>query len=560
MWLSTSRLSSHLWLSPQRRNRFAFWFRREAAMGSFLDERCHGRKSKWLATLCDHPSWHAPFWCSFHPSTLCSQWCSDSWALGKKAYLCCSAATHQQRDWDHRFPMPVHLTSKPAPHHSEERAWRTWRLRWSWIGAPCGWRGCGAYGAWWGWVEMYIDWARTLKPDFDLDQGQVAMSTKRASLASWMRLVLKEIDYCCTLTHRSLSKSSLLGLLAFIEVIIAGFACFHQVLHCLTHSCAYRILMQPSCIWPAAILHCVPCLLRPHGAKVQPLSWAQERQGSHGHQTTRSIENKVMATSSMCEGKAECACSGVRQCIGNARFHSSSRHQPSALRIVQILIKDKILPDWSGKVCPKCNQGKLSLLKVNCGETVPMYRCCSKACQQRVHPHYLHPLFQACRGPEALSLQTQAALLLLLLLRVSQAAIHVALGVNHEVVENMQRRLEQIRHDHVIKKEKEIVLGESSTWAEGDEDRADETHHALWEQRSGLVQPGKPETLILSPLIPENTFTQLVPYNDIICLICSTVLNGWLWNHLTKIIVLTEFVFHAVCTDDTHKNGRLSGG
>ena len=34
---------------------------------------------------------------------------------------------------------------------------------------------------------------------------------------------------------------------------------------------------------------------------------------------------------------------------------------------------------------------------------------------------------------------------------------------------------------------------------------------------------------------------------------------------LTKTIVLTEFVFHlknlsAVCTDDTHKNGRLFGG
>ena len=154
----------------------------------------------------------------------------------------------------------------------------------------------------------------------------------------------------------------------------------------------------------------------------------------------------------------------------------------------------------------------------------------------------------------------QLYILLLLLLRVSQAAIHVDLGVNHEVIENMQRWLEQIRHDHVIKQEKEIVLGKSSTWAEGDEDRADETHHALWEQRSGLVQRGKPETLILSPLILKNTFSQLVPYNGIICLICSTVLNGWLWNHLTKIIVLTEFVFHAVCTDDTHKNGRLSGG
>ena len=219
-------------------------------------------------------------------------------------------------------------------------------------------------------------------------------------------------------------------------------------------------------------------------------------------------------------GKRSVPARGVRQEQMHWQRTVPELLQASALRIVQILIKDKILPDWSGKVCPKCNQGKLSPLKVHCGETVPKYRCCSKACQQRVHPHYLHPLFQACRGPEALSLQTQAALLLLLLLRVSQAAIHVALGVNHKVIENMQRRLEQIRHDHVIKKEKEIVLGKSSTDVEGDEatfdkrdvsadadwqDRADETHHVLWEQWSGLVQQGKPETLILSPLNPALT-------------------------------------------------------
>ena len=88
-----------------------------------------------------------------------------------------------------------------------------------------------------------------------------------------------------------------------------------------------------------------------------------------------------------------------------------------------------------------------------------------------MHPQYLHPLFQAGHGPEALSLQFQAALLLLLLLRVSLASIHLILGVNHKVIETMQRRLEEIRKKHVLQKEKDIVFGASMKWAdvEGDE-------------------------------------------------------------------------------------------
>ena len=189
----------------------------------------------------------------------------------------------------------------------------------------------------------------------------------------------------------------------------------------------------------------------------------------------------------------------------------------SDYKIVKMLIEDKILSDWSNTCCPKCNKGTLSPLKVHSNESKPKYRCGRKECHQRVHPQYLHPLFQAGRGPEALSLQVQASLLLLLLLRVSLVSIHLILGVNHKVLETMPRRLEEICRKHVLQKEKDIVFGASMKWAdvEGDEATFDKKDISvdpswteeiqddcclLWEQWSGLVQRGKPHTLVLSPL------------------------------------------------------------
>ena len=177
----------------------------------------------------------------------------------------------------------------------------------------------------------------------------------------------------------------------------------------------------------------------------------------------------------------------------------------SDIDIVKMLIHDKILPDWSGKRCPKCNRGTLSTLQTHCNEAKPKYRCSSKACQQRIHPQYLHPLFHAGRGPEALSLQTQSALLLLVILRVPLASIHLILGVKHKVVEAMHKNLQLVRKKYVVQKEKGIKFGASGKWSdvEGDEatfDKRDVLSDAawkhevkadrsmLWEQWCGLVQ------------------------------------------------------------------------
>ena len=197
----------------------------------------------------------------------------------------------------------------------------------------------------------------------------------------------------------------------------------------------------------------------------------------------------------------------------------------SDIDIDKMLIHDKILPDWSGKRCPKCNCGTLSSLQTHCKESKPKYRCSPKATQQRVHPQYLHPLFHAGRGPEAVSLQIQAALLLLVILPVPQASIHLILGVNHKVLEAMQKNLHLVRKKFVLKKEKDIKIGTSAKWCdvEGDEatfDKRDVCCDAgwehevkayrslLWEQWCGLVQRGKPQTLVLARLNSTLTATR----------------------------------------------------
>ena len=219
----------------------------------------------------------------------------------------------------------------------------------------------------------------------------------------------------------------------------------------------------------------------------------------------------------------------------------------SDTKIVNMLIEDKLLPNWSGKCCPKCNKGALSSLKLHSNETKPKFRCSRKECQQRVHPHYLHPLFQAGRGPEALSLQMQAAVLFLLLLRVWLVSIHLLLGVNHKVAEKMQKNLEEIRKKHVLQKEKNIIFGASTKWAdvEGDEatfDKKDisadpilekkikDDRCLLWEQWSGLVQRGRPQTLVLSRLRPSLTVRQAPGPGPITKLDWAPLGKKWLEN------------------------------
>ena len=186
--------------------------------------------------------------------------------------------------------------------------------------------------------------------------------------------------------------------------------------------------------------------------------------------------------------------------------------------IVRLLIKDGMLPDWSGKQCPRCNKGKLSsLMKSPRGGL--KYRCSHKSCHIYMSAQHLHPWFTDGNGTGATSLQTQSAVLLLKLQNISNASVHQLMDVNHKVPEDVYNRLTYSRQEYVIEKQKNIQLGGKKTWVdvEGDEasfgkadmaridDNVDPSKPVMWEQWCGLIERGRPDTLILERLQPATT-------------------------------------------------------
>ena len=112
--------------------------------------------------------------------------------------------------------------------------------------------------------------------------------------------------------------------------------------------------------------------------------------------------------------------------------------------LVKKLIADKILPNLKGKTCPRCTAGKLSGLTQYRGSY--KHRCNNRACHVWINPHHLHPFFTEGTGNSTTRLQIQV--------------IHIALDVNHKAIEDLEKRLCELRLQHVEKNEKKIVFGE----------------------------------------------------------------------------------------------------
>ena len=157
--------------------------------------------------------------------------------------------------------------------------------------------------------------------------------------------------------------------------------------------------------------------------------------------------------------------------------------------IVAMLEEDGLLPKWRGKVCPHCWKGTLTSTTRN---NAPQYRCTANKCTKFVLPHHLHPLFNVSSGQSHKPLQLQAALLLLRLTGVKTTSA--------------------LRRLHVEKLR--IRFGGMRTWQDVEADEATFARQpqqgrgkkcVLWEQWSGLVQRGKPKTLVLNRLNPPMT-------------------------------------------------------
>ena len=135
-------------------------------------------------------------------------------------------------------------------------------------------------------------------------------------------------------------------------------------------------------------------------------------------------------------------------------------------------------------------------------------------------PQHLHPLFSTTRGPEGHSLGLQAGVLLLLLAGVAASAIHLVTQVNHKVVARLKRSLDLVRKGYVEHVQSSMSFGgRNNAWQDVEVDEAmfDKTLIPIekaecpgkiveWEQWVGLVQRGKPTSLILLRLSPKHLF------------------------------------------------------
>ena len=98
--------------------------------------------------------------------------------------------------------------------------------------------------------------------------------------------------------------------------------------------------------------------------------------------------------------------------------------QATDAQLIRLLREDRLLQDWTGKTCPRCEKGTFSKPQLMFGIGMPRHRCNCKGCRAYINPHHLHPIFVDERGTGATPLQTQSALLFLLLNGISHPAIH----------------------------------------------------------------------------------------------------------------------------------------
>ncbi|CAK9080872.1 Uncharacterized protein SCF082_LOCUS38535, partial [Durusdinium trenchii] len=161
--------------------------------------------------------------------------------------------------------------------------------------------------------------------------------------------------------------------------------------------------------------------------------------------------------------------------------------------LISMLRDDGLLRRWEGSVCLIASvELWASWLHIAARESTDATPRSSKSISTRTM--LIHSSSKA--------LATQSALLMLILNRVPNAAIHRLLHINHKSIEDFAKRLGQLREAWVVDTEKSICFGKDRQWAdiEADEatfDRQVVGQQAQWEQWCAVVQRGKSSTLVL---------------------------------------------------------------
>ena len=183
--------------------------------------------------------------------------------------------------------------------------------------------------------------------------------------------------------------------------------------------------------------------------------------------------------------------------------------------LLRLLRSDGLLQTWEGKSCPRCGEGSLGDLYFG-KEQVWLHRCRRKGCQVRVRPHYYHPIFFVGSGANNTSLSPQAAILCCAHSGVPVSSVPALLDIHPKPVEKIYANLEVAGFRYVQLMEKKIVFGADKKWSAVEADEADLGKEELikagngnrkvqWEQWGGLVERGRPHTLVLYRLTPKLT-------------------------------------------------------
>lgn len=180
-------------------------------------------------------------------------------------------------------------------------------------------------------------------------------------------------------------------------------------------------------------------------------------------------------------------------------------------RLVHLLQQDNILPKWHGKLCPTCGHGVLVPLQYRQDRDQWVHRCSAKKCQARIRVEDFHPIFYAGSGSSKTCLGLQAATLFCAVSGVPRHAAHLILDVDHKVVEKIYCNNEVARARYV--KSQEALISYGGGWKDLEADEVDlgkgilenptrSTHNVQWEQWAGILERGRPESLLGSTQPP----------------------------------------------------------
>ena len=193
-------------------------------------------------------------------------------------------------------------------------------------------------------------------------------------------------------------------------------------------------------------------------------------------------------------------------------------YKATAVGLVHLLRKDKILWKLEGTQCPFCKRGVLGKLKFYKRRKSMAHRCGRHGCQQYVLPHHDNPLFTTGGGHQAASLEDQAALLFTTISGANSKVSHRITGKNDKMIRGMSQRLSMLRRIVVERDEKKIKFGQLAEWNDVEADEMDLgkslcDHENVddpecttnWEQWQGLVERGNPKSLVLKRTRPKKT-------------------------------------------------------